>query len=92
MSELSEETRTPVKMNGPHVPSEKEKEQHEMSHLPFRSALELHVFQAEGFSRRHSAVLGFAGGGLERGDGRGGLRSELWRSFRKWSAFTSIPL
>ena len=33
----SEETRTPVKMNGPHAPSQKEREQHDMTHLPFRS-------------------------------------------------------
>ena len=33
----SEETRTPVKMNDPHAPSQKEREQHEMTHLPFRS-------------------------------------------------------
>ena len=37
VSEPSEETRTPVKMNDPHAPSQKEREQHEMTHLPFRS-------------------------------------------------------
>ena len=34
VSELSEETRAPVKMNDPHAPSQKEREQHEMTHLP----------------------------------------------------------
>ena len=37
VNEPSEETRTPVKMNDPHAPSQKEREQHEMTHLPFRS-------------------------------------------------------
>ena len=51
VSEPSEETCKPVKMNEPYAPSQKDKEQHEMSHLPFRSALGLHVPQAEGLSR-----------------------------------------
>ena len=37
VSEPSEETRTPAKMNDSHAPSQKEREQHEITHLPFRS-------------------------------------------------------
>ena len=94
----SEETRTPVKMNDPHAPSQKEREQHEMTHLPFRSWCwkcvfgrgkempqrrnkdekvmpEVHLdfmFLGPKDSPGDGAVLGYAGGGLEHGDGRGG--------------------